>query len=169
MSDRTLKRLVILDGTVWPAGSTPPASVAEKITNPNCWEGDATAPATPGPSLSPTIPAEQPAGTLDDLVPVQRTADGGIPGSGEGGPVPPAPDAEQPQPDVVTEEPAEPVTPVPDVDDADQPELPEPPPRSGRGSGETAWRAWAAQAGVDVSDADGRDEIIDACERAGVL
>lgn len=35
-----------------------------------------------------------------------------------------------------------------------------PPPRQGKGSGEEKWRAYAAEKGVDVTDLDGRDEII---------
>lgn len=43
-----------------------------------------------------------------------------------------------------------------------------PPPRAGKGSGEDKWRAYAEANGVDVSGVDGRDEIIGACEDAGV-
>ncbi|QIG58385.1 head-tail connector protein [Mycobacterium phage Cornie] len=43
-----------------------------------------------------------------------------------------------------------------------------PPPRSGKGSGEGPWRAYAAQKGVDVSEADGREEIIALLQAAGV-
>ncbi len=35
-----------------------------------------------------------------------------------------------------------------------------PPPKAGRGSGEEKWRAYAEEQGVDVTDLDGRDEII---------
>lgn len=43
-----------------------------------------------------------------------------------------------------------------------------PPPRSGKGSGEGAWRKYAEDAGVDVTAIDGRDDIIAACEDAGI-
>ncbi|MCV7434819.1 hypothetical protein [Mycolicibacterium bacteremicum] len=43
-----------------------------------------------------------------------------------------------------------------------------PPPRAGKGSGEAAWRAYAEEQGVDVSGAEGRDDIIDALDAAGV-
>ncbi|GAA3750909.1 hypothetical protein [Micromonospora maritima] len=43
------------------------------------------------------------------------------------------------------------------------------PPRSGRGSGADAWEAFAKASGVEF-DADAtRDEIIAACEQAGVI
>jgi predicted component of type VI protein secretion system len=42
------------------------------------------------------------------------------------------------------------------------------PPQSGRGSGRDAWAAYARANGVTVDDEDGRDEIIAACEDAGV-
>lgn len=43
-----------------------------------------------------------------------------------------------------------------------------PPPKAGKGSGEPAWRAYAEAQGIDVSQADGRDDIIDTLESAGV-
>lgn len=46
--------------------------------------------------------------------------------------------------------------------------LPEPPPKGGKGSGEDKWREYAAAAGVDVSDAQDRDDIITLLELAEV-
>lgn len=43
-----------------------------------------------------------------------------------------------------------------------------PPPKAGKGSGEPRWREYAAKQGVDVSSAEGRDDIIDALRDAGV-
>lgn len=43
-----------------------------------------------------------------------------------------------------------------------------PPPHSGPGSGRSAWAAWAADHQVPVTDAMSRDQIIEACEAAGV-
>lgn len=43
-----------------------------------------------------------------------------------------------------------------------------PPPRHGKGSSEEKWRAYAEQHGVDVSAAEGRDDVIAALEQAGV-
>lgn len=43
-----------------------------------------------------------------------------------------------------------------------------PPPKAGKGSGEDKWRAYAAQVGVDVSRAEGRDDIISILDGAGV-
>ncbi|SDD58981.1 hypothetical protein SAMN04488581_2609 [Mycolicibacterium neoaurum] len=43
-----------------------------------------------------------------------------------------------------------------------------PPPRAGKGSGESAWRKYAEDNGVDVSQVEGRDDIINAVDKAGV-
>lgn len=43
-----------------------------------------------------------------------------------------------------------------------------PPPRAGKGSGEDKWRAYADEQGVDVSEAEGRDDVIAALEEADV-
>jgi hypothetical protein len=43
-----------------------------------------------------------------------------------------------------------------------------PPPRAGKGSGEDKWRAYAEEQGVDVSEAEGRDDVIAALEEADV-
>lgn len=43
-----------------------------------------------------------------------------------------------------------------------------PPPRAGKGSGEDKWRAYADEQGVDVSEAQGRDDIIAELDEAGV-
>lgn len=45
----------------------------------------------------------------------------------------------------------------------------ESPPRRGRGSGEDAWRAFAAAHDVDLDGCDNRDDVIAACEDAGVI
>ncbi|MFJ4356916.1 hypothetical protein ACIP25_11665 [Streptomyces massasporeus] len=47
-------------------------------------------------------------------------------------------------------------------------EVPEPS-RSGRGSGAEAWRAFAESRGVAVDADMSRDDIVAACERAGVV
>lgn len=49
------------------------------------------------------------------------------------------------------------------------PDLPEPPPRAGRGASLAAWQSWATTAGVAVTNNMSRDDIINACESAGVL
>ncbi|MEV3855056.1 hypothetical protein AB0J38_12105 [Streptomyces sp. NPDC050095] len=43
------------------------------------------------------------------------------------------------------------------------------PPRSGRGSGVEAWRAFAERLGVDVGRDASREDVIEACEAAGVV
>ncbi|MFE2747319.1 hypothetical protein ACFXKX_23825 [Streptomyces scopuliridis] len=45
----------------------------------------------------------------------------------------------------------------------------DPPPRSGRGSGVEAWRTFAAQHDVEVAADASREDIIAACETAGVV
>lgn len=57
--------------------------------------------------------------------------------------------------------PAEPATPVA--------QAPAPPPRHGRGSSAQAWRSWADTVGVRATEDDTRDDIIAACQQAGVL
>lgn len=44
----------------------------------------------------------------------------------------------------------------------------EPPPRSGTGSSRARWADYASAHGVTFGDDDARDDIIDACEKAGV-
>ncbi|MFI5808981.1 hypothetical protein [Streptomyces sp. NPDC051561] len=58
-----------------------------------------------------------------------------------------------------------------EVDDQDDPGGgdAEAPPRSGRGSGEAAWRVFAEQHDVEVADDATRDDVIAACEVAGVV
>ncbi|MFJ9468332.1 hypothetical protein [Streptomyces caniferus] len=43
------------------------------------------------------------------------------------------------------------------------------PPRSGKGSGVEAWRAFAERKGVDVDQDATREDVIAACEAAGVV
>ncbi|MFF9690233.1 hypothetical protein [Streptomyces sp. NPDC014623] len=50
-----------------------------------------------------------------------------------------------------------------------QPPGDEPPARSGRGSGIDAWRKFAEQSGVEYDTDASRDEIIAACEAAGIV
>lgn len=61
-----------------------------------------------------------------------------------------------------------------DADDETEPESEtEPqvpaPPRAGRGSGVKAWRKFADAVGVDLGGATSRDDVIAACEAAGVI
>lgn len=44
-----------------------------------------------------------------------------------------------------------------------------PPPRSGKGSGVEAWREFADRKGVGTDDEMSRDDVIAACEAAGVI
>jgi hypothetical protein len=55
---------------------------------------------------------------------------------------------------------------TPEAADADESDGP--PPKAGKGSGEDKWRAYAERHGVDVSEAEGRDDVIAALEDAGV-
>lgn len=54
------------------------------------------------------------------------------------------------------------------VDEADDDAHDAPPPKAGKGSGEDKWRAYAERHGVDVPEAEGRDDVIAALESAGV-
>lgn len=57
-----------------------------------------------------------------------------------------------------------------DQGDGGEPSAPsEAPPRSGRGSGVEAWRTFAEAHGVDTRDEMSRDDVIAACEAAGVI
>lgn len=109
-------------------------------------------------------------GALDDIHGVLvELRDRSVP-SGDAGPVPirePAPGGPPPTATPVTEpEPDEPPDddPVPVTEPA-----PDPPPRAGRGASADAWRAFAGSLAVTIPDNAGRDDIIAACERAGVL
>lgn len=86
-----------------------------------------------------------PAATPGTAVPLREPAPGG------------PPEADDEKPVEVTE-------PAPD-----RPPLPDPPPRAGRGSSLDAWQRWAGLAAVAVEDDMTRDDIIAACELAGVL
>lgn len=93
----------------------------------------------------------QRAGKRDDgAVPLQEP---GVPGQRP---------AVEPQPEPANEPEPEP---EPDQDEV----LPDPPPRAGRGSSLDAWKTWAALAHVQVDDDMTRDDIVAACELAGVI
>lgn len=64
------------------------------------------------------------------------------------------------QPPEETRQPTDPMPPVPPS---------QPPARSGRGSSVEAWRKFAEQHDVDVAADATRDDIIAACEAAGVI
>lgn len=165
-----LTRLVILDGVVWPAGSVPPAAVAERIRNPKCWEPVENEPVLPWgpegmPSIStastPVVPAE-PAGGVTNLQ--EKTGDNAAVAAQPGLPIArdPAEVSGQAFAQQQTGEPElhdrlavqDDVTPLP------KPELLSEPPRSGKGASTAAWRAYAEQFDVDVpADAD-RGDII---------
>lgn len=103
---------------------------------------------------------------LDDRLPQPADGNGGGPvrvsePAPAGPPLRAVPVAE-PAPDVPPEDDDEPVA-------EPAPNLPEPPPRAGRGASLAAWTAWATSAGVTVTDGQTRDDIITACETAGIL
>ncbi|MFF0822400.1 hypothetical protein ACFYUR_18720 [Micromonospora haikouensis] len=113
---------------------------------------------------------------LDARLPAPASADGGGPGD----PVPVSEPDRQARPAEVVpvSEPAPDVPPDSDDDEpvkaaepepAEKPSLPPPPPHRGRGSGLDAWQAYANLAGVTYPDDAGRDDIIAACQRAGVI
>lgn len=90
----------------------------------------------------------EPARKPDKAVPVQEPAPAG----------PPEQDEDEDEEPVEVTEPAPTSAPLPD-----------PPRRAGRGSSAEAWRAYAELVGVDVGQDAGRDDIIAACEQAGVI
>lgn len=188
---RALTRLVILDGEVWPAGSVPPATVAERIRNPRCWEDVESEPELPwgpegmpsvGTATSPVVPAD-PASSIPNLD--EKAGDSAVTAAQPGLPIARDPAeasgsafARKQQPDSAgsAEEPTE----EPELHDRiavedDEPqqepeqELMSEPRRSGPGSSESAWRQFAASRGVQVSDDDDRAAIIAACRDAGVV
>jgi hypothetical protein len=85
--------------------------------------------------------------------------------------VPAAAPPVEPEPEPVRlVEPARPADPIP-VEPEPAGPRPTPPPRSGKGSGLGPWRVFADHDEVQVpyTPDDSRDDIIAACERAGVL
>jgi hypothetical protein len=173
---RELTRLVILDGQVWPAGSTPPAEVAARIKNPLCWrpvEDDPPLPWGPEgmPSIStassPVIPAE-PARGIPNLD--EKAGDSAVVGASTGSVIGraetdhPLTEPEQPEPA------AEPkLLDRIAVDDDEAPPLLQEPPRSGKGASEAAWRQYAQSYGVQVPEGADRADIIAACKDAGLI
>lgn len=86
---KVLASTVHVDGTAYEAGTTPSAKVAELITNPKAWKGEATEP-TPAtqaaPPAAPASPADPPAASSE---PAATAAPVGEPGSGDGLEAPP--------------------------------------------------------------------------------
>lgn len=120
---------------------------------------------------------------LDARLPAPAPADGGERASA--GPVrisEPAPDRRPQREATPVSEPGVDKPPAVDEDDTDgdavevtepapddRPSLPPPPPRRGKGSGIDAWQAFANLAKVKYGPDASRDDIADACERAGVI
>jgi hypothetical protein len=193
---RALTRLVILDGEVWPAGSIPPAAVAERIRNPKCWAPVEDEPVLPWgpegmPSVgmpgSPVIPAA-PAAGIPNLQ--EKAGDSGVvpasPGlliardpaevSGQAfaagglvrGPGSAEDDSIPAQPQLHDRVALEDDTlPVESAGETSSPALLSEPPRSGRGASAAAWRAYAEQFDVDVPSGASRDDIIALLEDDG--
>jgi hypothetical protein len=114
-----------------------------RLPQPNKGGGEPAPVAEPAPHHKPgkAVPIREPA----PVAPPKRDDDE----DDEGGPVEVTEPAPAPSPD-----------PEP---------LPPPPPRAGRGASEPAWRTYAELVGVTVPDGAGRDDIIAACEAAGVI
>jgi hypothetical protein len=142
---RVLRTDVYVGGRRWFAGAVPPPEVAARIKNPKAWTEvpDRASGTPPTPAPAPETAVRQP-------VPEQ-------PNTGS---------ADLAAGDVVADEgdPAEAYVPA-----APGEPTVAAPPRSGRGSGVEAWRAFASFCGVTVpADAD-RNDIIAACDAAGLL
>lgn len=108
-------------------------------------------------------------GVLDDIADTLRDR---LPSPAMGGGQP-APVAEPAAPEASgaarpVREPA-PVVPPEDSGPAEAAPPPSAPPRAGRGSSLDAWRGYADAVGVTYPADAGRDDIIAACARAGVL
>lgn len=196
---RALTRLVIIDGEVWPAGSVPPAEVAERIRNPLCWapvEADPVLPWGPegmpsiGSADTPVVPAEPATNGIANL---QEQADGTVSSgviAATNGSVIGRAETDNPLTDLgPIHEPVEIDQDEPAPVDAGQDETglvelpedqePEPdeaprellpePARSGRGSSESAWRAYAAQFDVEIPEGADRGDIIALLKSRGFI
>ncbi|MGC4886694.1 hypothetical protein [Micromonospora sp. DT227] len=127
-----------------------PADVAALITNPKAWEGG-------------TLPTHVEGGTT------ARTSEAPAPGN------PPSQAARESEltPDEVQahagDDASDDASEGDSAADGDKPARIPAPRRSGKGSGVDAWAAFAATQGVEVEADASRDEIIAACEQAGVI
>lgn len=134
----------------------------------------------PASPLGPDGPFLQ--AILDVLDDIRDMLDDRLPAASGGEPVPveePAP-RDGPRTAVPLKEPAPSGPPANPGDDEDGPvrvtepapaaqPTPSPPPRAGRGASLEAWQRYAIQADVAVEDGMTRDDIIAACELAGVI
>jgi hypothetical protein len=108
-----------------------------------------------------------------DMPPPEVAARITNPKAWQGGVLPDLPDvkadAESAADDPSRDAAANPDKPIAPAEAADGRERVPAPPRSGRGSGLDAWQAFAVDHDVEFPDGASRDEIIAACERAGVI
>lgn len=153
---RRLRRGVILDGDLIPAGTPETPYLAAEITNPRAWVGepDAPAPAATPPASPPLPPA--PSSTPPTSGQEQHSDDApakGAEGADESGGPDEAEDADEAD-GGEGDEPEQPATP------ASREPTPQEPPRSGKGSGVHAWQAYATHLGVQFPAEATRDELI---------
>lgn len=147
---RALTRTVVIDGEVYSAGDVPPAEIAARIRNPQCWQtldelADKVSEVMglPEPSAGRVAEPDPAPGGLRNLDPQPTGTPSSAVPQAAAGTVNGAPPAEEP---------------------ADQQTtihgLLSEPPRSGRGATTAAWRAYAAQFHVDVPAEADRGDII---------
>jgi hypothetical protein len=186
--DRVLARAVWVDGVKWAAGSTPPPHIAAKITNPRAWttpdavalQADQPARATgasDGTRLARAVWVEGRKYLPGDVVPDEVASKITNPKAWEGGRLPNLDGGQHRSPrDVVDSTPVQQVGvaaggPDRDGDNGDgvdgDPRVP--PPRAGKGSGIGPWRTFAEAHNVACPPDASRDDIIAACEAAGVI
>ncbi|MBQ1047860.1 hypothetical protein KBX50_05225 [Micromonospora sp. C51] len=190
---KRLATTVYVAGRAWGPADDVPAEVAELITNPKAWATDDE----PEPKEAKTRKAGTRAGVRlastvhvggrsygpDDEVPddvARRVTNpkawegGKAPFTAEGGVVygPGSQPVDRTNPQATREYAMTPdeVAAATDGDgDGDGAIKVPAPPRAGKGSGADAWAAFAATQGVQVDEGASRDEIIAACEQAGVI
>jgi len=146
-----LRDSVFIDGVLYEKGSVPPDEVIPKVGSHMWADGYTPPPVSNGPEIATEQPDPPPAGP-------EVASEGDL-----DGPVPPASsepdpgDTPPPAGDEPTAAPAASPTPV------------KAPNRSGQGSSLTAWQAFAAANDVDVHAEAERHEVIEACEKAGLI
>ena len=175
---RKLAKRVFVDGQWWGPGPVPD-EVAEKIRNPKVWasddesagggeptDGDGArekAGTRSGARLARTVHVDGRPYGPGDQIPDEVAARIRNPRAWEGGVLPPeatgAPGGSGGQVD--PEEPVE--------EDSGEAGRVAAPPRTGRGSGINAWRDFAAAHSVNVPENASREDIIAACENAGLI
>lgn len=149
MAGRKLAATVHVDGTVYLAGATVPADVAEQITNPKAWGPEVATAADDAQTPSePSTPASKPKGSRKgkaESKPSEPVAPAAAPADGDAS-----------------------------AESDDEGDDLTPPPLSGAGSGAKAWLDYAvaavAKAGLNIEFPEDvkREDIVAALDEAGI-